>query len=250
MKLLLNFTFVLLITVSLAHPGHGDEEDAPAGNSTLPANSTSLNGQKAATAWSISLFALVGTFAGAIIPLIDEHMKKVRAKPSPSTVDFAMMRLFRFEGTSPRFVSGALGFSSGVLLFGALTLVIPGCIKLFTKSVGKNASMVVFACWFGGCLLVFLARVFQEALGVGHHHHHDTVTDKRKVHPDASLEKKQPVSDNASLSTRGNECANECECVKHHEIQINKSEEADHLLHFGVMNMVVMAFHKIPEVRS
>ncbi|KAI3655299.1 hypothetical protein MP638_002006, partial [Amoeboaphelidium occidentale] len=101
-------------------------------------------------AWSLSLFALVGTLIGALVPVVSHYLEKTKYKSMT---------------IGPTMVSGAFAFSSGVLLYGSLALIIPGSISLLYPIIGKPSSMLVFALWLAGIGVVWCFKLLGTLLG-------------------------------------------------------------------------------------
>jgi ZIP family zinc transporter len=172
---------ILAVYLVEAHPGHshGDAE-----STSSPDTSSSDIQSRALYAWSLSLFALVGTLIGALVPVVSHYLEKTK---------------YKHMTIGPTMVSGAFAFSSGVLLYGSLALIMPGSISLLYPIIGKPSSMLVFALWVAGIGVVWCFKLLGTLLG----HEHSHGQPAQVVDPEDLNQDKKPLPElkNVSVAT-------------------------------------------------
>lgn len=147
---------IILLSVVHGHPGHdhGPNDTAIAD----PIASSSLSSTQVGYGFALIAIALLGTIIGASIPLFDAPIK--RMKQSETNI----WSKYLINITGPSFISAILAFSTGVLMYGAFSLIIPGSIQLLRDNLGPNASMTVLGLWIVGILIIFAINLLTDAL--------------------------------------------------------------------------------------
>ena len=229
---------VLLLSSATLILAHGAEDLI-----TPPAPATSSAGTTATTAtpgisdtasassaiglaWLFCALAVLGAALGGLIPLLSKPYDRIQAKePSKrSRWELGLMAVLA-DIRGPKFISGALAFATGVLLYGALASLLPSAVSLVRTALGMHAAMVVLVVWFCGIAFMMGVRLAVDRFQLD------------QFNPGNAACPCHGASKDATNNGADVEC---CQPV-------DEGKQDAQLKKWGWMTVAAVALHKIPE---
>lgn len=130
------------------------------------------------------------------------------------TMGLGSLFSFLIKGENKKFLSFALSFSAGIMLYISFMAILPESIHLIEETIpGTWGHLVVLASFFGGMIFTALLERWVHSIG-GHYHPH--------------------IDDHGSHSHS-------------HDHSHEEEEEKNHLEKLGLMTAVSIAIHNLPE---
>ena len=153
--------FTTLFLGALSHPGH--DHGPSKTESASSSEPVEITPQRIAYAWGLIALAFIGSLLGGMLPFIDGVLLRYGSVPPERRSTFQSLFLSLFaQVRSYTFISAALGFSAGVLLFGSFSLIIPGSSRLLKPTLGASAWIVTLALWLAGIAIFYAFRVIAD----------------------------------------------------------------------------------------
>lgn len=114
---------------------------------------------------------------------------------------------FFVKESNKRFLSLALSFSAGIMIYVSFMAILPEGMELIEGHMGEDGNLIALSGFFGGMLITAIIEKIVHKFG-GHYHGHDD---------------------------------------HHHEIEDSHGENDDHLSKLGLMSAIAIAIHNLPE---
>lgn len=195
----------------------------------------STNVDASSYGWLWVGISFLGTIIGGLVPLFDYFHEKAESSESGAKSKWAtFIQNNTVKISSPTFISAALGFSAGALVYGSLGLILPQSIQLLSQKFPKTSGLLVLGMWIGGVLFmagfrmieVFIYRKFASTT----------------LHIDSSTRCSSPFKTPSQTFEKEEEIE-----LGESGAHVREVTENTSLKNLGVATAIALALHKIPE---